>query len=30
MPPLAGKLEDKTIDDIVAWLRTHKTFRSDQ
>jgi cytochrome c oxidase cbb3-type subunit 3 len=30
MPQLAGKIEDQTIDDIVAWLRTHKTFRSDQ
>lgn len=30
MPQLAGKIEDQKIDDIVAWLRTHKTFRSDQ
>ncbi len=30
MPQLAGKIEDQTIDHIVAWLRTHKTFRSDQ
>ena len=30
MPPLASKIDDRTIDDIVAWLRTHKTFRSDQ
>jgi mono/diheme cytochrome c family protein len=30
MPPLAGKIDDRTIDDIVTWLRTHKTFRSDQ
>jgi cytochrome c oxidase cbb3-type subunit 3 len=30
MPPLAGKIDDQTIDDIVAWLRTYKTFRSDQ
>ena len=30
MPPLASKIDDRTIDDIVAWLRTYKTFRSDQ
>ena len=30
MPPLAGKIDDRTVDDIVAWLQTHKTFRSDQ
>jgi len=30
MPPLASKIDDRTIDDIVAWLQTHKTFRSDQ
>jgi len=30
MPPLASKIDDRTIDDIVAWLLTHKTFRSDQ
>jgi mono/diheme cytochrome c family protein len=30
MPQLVGKIEDQTIDDIVAWLRTYKTFRSDQ
>jgi cytochrome c oxidase cbb3-type subunit 3 len=30
MPPLASKIDDSTIDDIVAWLQTHKTFRSDQ
>ena len=30
MPPLARKIDDRTIDDIVAWLLTHKTFRSDQ
>ncbi len=30
MPPLASKIDDRTIDDIVAWLRTHKTFRSNQ
>ena len=30
MPPMASKIDDRTIDDIVAWLQTHKTFRSDQ
>ncbi len=30
MPPLASKIDDRTIDDIVAWLQTYKTFQSDQ
>lgn len=30
MPPLASKIDDRTIDDIVAWLETYKTFQSDQ
>ena len=30
MPPLAGKIDDRTIDDIVEWLRTYKTIRSNQ
>ena len=30
MPALASKIDDRSIDDIVAWLRTHKTFKSNQ
>jgi hypothetical protein len=28
MPQFAGKTDDETIDDIVAWLLTHKDNRS--